>query len=216
MKKIFSDLYQSEVIHPFAGVQAYAYYLLSPNAKVLLYNGGNEADFEAIKELGGLDYQFLSHRDEISPGLDNIKKRFNNKLCCHKNTQPLVEKVSSVEEVIHQRLKHSSQLEVIPTPGHTDGCLSFLYNSPAGETYLFSGDLISMTDNGWDTFIIPGRGADLKDVLASMKLYKQLSPDVLIPSASSYGSSSFFQFSKEDWGQSIDGYIKRLEGKLGG
>ena len=215
MKKIFDDLYQTEKNQPFPGMQAFAYYLLSSEGNSLIYNGGSERDLNEIQELGGLNYQFLSHRDEISPHLKTIKNRFYSRLCCHKNTQVLVEKVTAVDQVNSRREIHSTKIEIIPTPGHTDGCISFFYKSPTGYSYLFTGDLISMSGKGWDTFIIPGRGGGPEGVLDSMRIYRQLSPDVVIPSGSSDGSPTFFKFSQEEWVKSIDNYIERLQNDLG-
>ena len=215
MKKIFDDIYQTEKQSPFAGMQAYAYYLSTTNAKVLLYNGGNKSDLAFMEEKGGVGFQMLSHRDEIGENLLDMKTRFDCKITCHEKTRDLVEKIVAVDEAITERKLHSTNIEIIPTPGHTDGCISFLYHSPAGNSYLFTGDLISMSSQGWETFIFPGRGASRADVLTSMQIYRQLSPDIVVPSGSAEGSPSYFQFTPEEWVDSIDNYIARLERELG-
>ena len=63
-------------------LNTHAYFLLRPEGNVLFYNTGNDDDLEEITELGGIQFQLLSHRDESGPSLNRIKDRFGSKLCC--------------------------------------------------------------------------------------------------------------------------------------
>ena len=74
-------------------------------------------------------------------------------------------------------------VEIVPTPGHSDGSTCYLVPGAAGETYLFTGDTIFPTGDGsWSTFLVPGRGG--ADALrSSLELLATVQPDIAISSA---------------------------------
>src|SRR6516164_3144235 len=190
MKQIFPDLWQTRAEHPFAGVTSHAYLLVRDTGNILFYSSGLKDEFQHIRELGGITHQYLSHRDEAGPALAEIKELFGSKLCCHRLEEPSVSKVTSVDCLFDKREALLKDIEVIPTPGHTDGSVCFLVRSVHGKTYLFTG----------------GSKSDLK---SSLMLLRDLGPDAVLSSAS-VGPLAFKEVSAEGWQSDIDNVLRAL------
>jgi hypothetical protein len=92
MKQIYPDLWQTTVEHPFHGVNTHAYLFVQKAGNILFYSSGIREEYSQIKALGGIAYQYLSHRDEVGPALSEIKELFGSKLCCHVLEEPAVRK----------------------------------------------------------------------------------------------------------------------------
>ena len=137
MKQIFQDLWQTKLEKPFEGVDAHAYFLQCSEGNVLIYNTGHTEELNHIAELGGIKYQYLSHRHETGASLEIIKKQFSSKLCCHEKERKEILQSCEVDITFSENIKHFSNIEIICTPGHTNGSISFLYHSPHGRTFLF-------------------------------------------------------------------------------
>ena len=97
MKQIYEDLWQTRLETPFAGVQSHAYLLQGVEGNVLLYNTSHADEIQHIADLGGIQYQCLSHRDEAGESLPRIKNQFGSKLCCHVKEEPSVARSCRVD-----------------------------------------------------------------------------------------------------------------------
>jgi len=208
MKQIYPDLWQTAPEHPFLGVTSHAYLLTTDDGNVLFYNSGI-IEYDKITALGGIRFQFLSHRDEAGPGLDRIKKHFRSQVLCHRLEAPSVEKYTSVDEVFDEAEVRLGSIDVIPTPGHTNGSVCFFVRSPYGKNYLFTGDTIYMSNGVWESRINRGDGGSKTDLIESLKLLQTLSPDVVISSAS-VGHAPFKEVTPAEWQSITDGVIKSL------
>jgi hydroxyacylglutathione hydrolase len=211
MKQIYEDLWQTKLETPFAGLQTYAYLLLGKDGNALLYNTSHADEIQHIAELGGIKYQCLSHRDETGPSLRRIRDQFGSKLCCHIKEEPSIAQSCRVDITFSEPNTRILDLEVIHTPGHTDGSVSFVYRSPFGHTYLFTGDTFFQSNGNWGTFVIPQAGGSKKSLIDSLELYRNLNPDVVISSGSNVGSDPFVELPAEEWKDAIDSTIRELE-----
>lgn len=210
MKQLYPDLWQTKVEHPFAGLNTHAYFLKTRKGNVLFYNTGNEQDMQHMADLGGLTYQYLSHRDEVSESLKRIKERFGSKLCCHAKEEPLVTPSVAVDVVFGERTVHFAGIEVITTPGHTGGSISFLYRSPHGKTYLFTGDTLFLSKGQWETLVFPNAGGSVKGLMSSLLVYRELKPDIVLPNGST-GTTPFVEITQEQWKEGLDTTIRELK-----
>lgn len=87
-----------------------------------------------FEDAGGIDFIFLSHRDDVGDA-SKFAKHFDSQRIIHQEdlrAQPDAEIVINGETP--QRI--TDQFLVIPTPGHTRGHCCLLYNNQ----YLFTGD----------------------------------------------------------------------------
>lgn len=210
MKQLYDDLWQTKVEMPFGRVHTHAYFLQCVKGNVLIYNTSNADDIQQMVELGGIKYQYLSHRDEAGKSLKKIKQQFGSELCCHIKEEPIIARSCPVDITFSERAIHFSGIEVIPTPGHTDGSISFLYNSPHGRTYLFTGDTLYQSNGQWGTLVFPNAGGSTEALINSLLIYRELKPDIVISSAST-GDISFVEVTEEKWKEDIDDVIQGLK-----
>ncbi len=213
MKQIYPDLWQTKLDKPFGGVFTHAYVLAAESGNVLIYNTKHLDELDEIEQLGGIRYQVLSHRDEVGESLAEVKNRFVSKLCCHVDEVPAVSKVCSPDVEFESANEEIYGLKVIHTPGHTSGSMSYLYDSPHGKTYLFTGDCLFCTHGDWGTFPISSMGGRVEDLIASLNFYRSLNPDVAIWSASGGGDAAYSEVSDNEWSTILDGVISKLNKK---
>ncbi len=211
MKQIYDDLWQTKVEIPFGNVNTHAYLLKCDKGNVLFYNTSHTDDIEQISQLGGIKYQYLSHRDEGGESLQKIKHKFNSLLCCHIKEEPFITSLCPVDITFSNRVSHFAKIEVIPTPGHTSGSISFLYQSPYGGNYLFTGDTFFQSHGHWQTIFFRQAGGSTKTLIKSLLVYKKLNPDVVFWSASDGGDDSFAEINQKQWLAAIDNQVEKLK-----
>jgi hydroxyacylglutathione hydrolase len=209
MKQIYPDLWQTGPEHPFPSVITHAYCLVRGGGNVLFYSSGITENHQHVQDLGGIIRQYLSHRDEAGSALVRIKQMFGSALCCHRLEEKAVREVCPVDLTFQAREIHLGDIEVIPTPGHTDGSTCFLYKSPHGKTYLFTGDTIYPNDNAWGTLVWPGAGGSTSDLRDSLKQLRNLEPNVVISSAS-VGRWAFKEMSHGEWQVVVEQALRSL------
>ena len=132
MKQLQEDLWQS-TLHSSGILNTHAYFLRRPEGNALFYNTGDDADLDEIEELGGLRFQLLSHRDEAAPSLRRISERFGSQLCCSALEAPTIRGAAPPDVLFGPGERRLDDIEIIQTPGHTEGSLSFFYRSPHGK-----------------------------------------------------------------------------------
>lgn len=206
MKQIQSDVWETETESPFPGLTTHAYLLVRDDGNVLFYNTGHGHEIDRMEALGGVKYQFLSHRDELGETVNTIHRRFGAQLGGHAREREDFARVRVPDILFERRAVHLGNIDVIPTPGHSPGSTCFLVHSPLGKRYLFTGDTLYLTADGWRAGLLPGsdRGA-LADSLA---LLKELEPDVVFSSA--FAGDAGFQPRPADWVEQIDRAIRGL------
>lgn len=215
MRQIQEDLWETESYSPFPGLTTHAYLLTRPDGNVLFYNIGDIRELDAIEKLGGIDWQYLSHRDEVSETLNDIAARFGAKLALHKAELKYCSKVRTPDRLYDHRETHLGNIDIIPTAGHSPGSTCFMVASPTGKKYLFTGDTLYFDSNrGWQAGFIEGIHSDKdRPVLAqSLRLLRELKPDMVFGSAYS-GDGGFEVMNPDDWAEKVDGALRRLEGR---
>jgi hypothetical protein len=209
MKQIYSDLWQTEAEHPFFGVTSHAYLLVQETGNILFYSSGKQQDYPKIEALGGIAFQYLSHRDEAGAALAEIKERFGSELCCHRLEEPAIRRSAPVDCLFDEREVRFGNIEIIPTPGHTNGSVCFLVRSHHGQTYLFTGDTIYMNHGKWEVRVSHSDGGVQSDIKSSLMLLRDLAPTVVISSAS-VGSIAYKEVTSDEWASIVDTVISKL------
>lgn len=213
MKQVQPDIWETESYSPFSGLTTHAYLLTRPDGNVLFYNTGHAEELDEIARLGGVAWQYLSHRDELGDNLHAIAERFGTKLVGHEAERAAWSKVRAPDQTYDRREVHLGNIEVIPTPGHSPGSTCFLVASPAGKTYLFTGDtLFLVKDKYWRAGFIDGVHTEKdRPVLAeSLKLLRELRPDVVFGSAY-VGDKGYQEVSADSWPDMVDAALSRLK-----
>jgi glyoxylase-like metal-dependent hydrolase (beta-lactamase superfamily II) len=189
MAQIRDDLWETRTENPFAAVTTHAYLWRGPTGNILFYSPVSDADFEAIAELGGVSAQYLSHQDEAGPMLARVAERFGSRLHAPEVELEVIGRHARVDTPVAARrhVDHNG-VEVIPTPGHSDGSTCYLVTGVGGATYLFTGDTLFPTGTGsWASYVAPGRGS-VAELRSSLELLATVRPDVVISSA--FGGST--------------------------
>lgn len=212
MRQVQPDVWETDVEHPFPGLTTHAYLWVRPQGNVLFYNTGNHSEIERMSDLGGVAYQYLSHEDELGDSLNLIRKKFGAKLGGHIREQEAFSKVCKPDILFDQREVHFDAIDVIPTPGHTQGSTCFLVNSVDGRRYLFTGDTLYLGKGDiWTAGYIDGH-SDKTALAKSLELLKTFKPDVVFSSAF-IGENGFQEISAVDWPAYVDAALAALRKK---
>jgi hydroxyacylglutathione hydrolase len=184
MTRIRDDLWQTRTESPFPGLTTHAYVWRGPSGNILFYSPASDADFEAIEQLGGVSAQYLSHLDEAGPMLAQVADRFGSRLHAPAAELDAIGRHAQVDAPVEAR-RHvdANGVDVIPTPGHSDGSTCYLVTGVGGEKYLFTGDTMFPAGDGtWSTFLVPGRGS-AAELRSSLEVLRTVQPDIVISSA---------------------------------
>jgi len=208
MKQIAPDLWQSS-LYQTGILNTHAYFLERPSGNVLFYNTGDDDDLRHISEHGGVAYQLLTHRDEAGASQARIRNQFGSKLGCSIIEAPFVSKHGDADLEFGEGDHRIEDIDIIHTPGHTDGSICFLYTSPYGKSYLFSGDTIFQWNGEWSTFVLPDAGGSEAALAESLKKLRGCSPDIVM-SSGFVGDVPYREVTREEWTVVLDDKIGRL------
>jgi hydroxyacylglutathione hydrolase len=220
MRQIYPDLWQTSPEHPlsnFPHTTCNAYLLVREADNVLFYSTGREAigkvddgaDHDRIDEVGGVGHILLAHWHEASPSVRTIKERFGATIVSHARDAPPIEKEGGVapDMVFWDRQTLLGDIEAIPTPGHTVGSACYLYRSPHGKTYLFTGDTIWPARGSWTsaTFEDDSKQSSHR---SSLDLLATLEPDVVLSAVAP--GETFKEIAPAEWPAATEAAKARL------
>lgn len=207
MRQLFEDLWQTDAVYPFGpDVSTHAYLWRRADGNVLFYNTGLEYELDAIEALGGIAWQYLSHRDEVAPTLAVIHRRFGARLCCHQLEAPAAARVQAVDVAFDAPHSPLPGLEVLPTPGHTPGSSCFRVQSAQGLTWLFTGDTLFPDGAGWGTYVAAAERGTLRQ---SLEWLRTPAPDVVLSSAAR-DPDGYRRVTAPEWQRILDDAIAGL------
>lgn len=207
MKQVQPDVWETKVENPAPGLTTHAYLLVRDNGNVLFYNTGHRDEIYRMAALGGVRYQFLSHRDELGDSIDLIRLRFGAELGGHVRERDDFARVRAPDILFDRREVILGAVEVIPTPGHSPGSTCFYVRSTRGRRYLFTGDTLYLDENeAWKPGLLPN--SDLYALVESLKLLKALEPDVVFSSA--FAGDTGFQEIPGNWSNRVEQALDSL------
>jgi glyoxylase-like metal-dependent hydrolase (beta-lactamase superfamily II) len=105
----------------------------------------------------------------------------------HKRDQAETAGSLHVTGVFDRRQMIDDDLEVIPTPGHTPGTTSYLWNKRS-HRFLFTGDFVWIENGEWKAVVL---SPSIDDYLNSLALVRDLDFDVLVPWGTTEGDPCF-------------------------
>jgi glyoxylase-like metal-dependent hydrolase (beta-lactamase superfamily II) len=152
-----------------------SYVLRRPAGTVIVYNspGIGEAAAE-IGRLGTLDRLLVNHAHEAMYGQPEI----DGPVWAHRADSAEIGTSLRLAGEFDGPTMIGDDLHVLPTPGHTAGTTSYLWDDGT-HRFLFSGDFIWIEDGEWKAVVLDPR---LRDAyLASLALVRDLDFDVLVP-----------------------------------
>ncbi|MEM7365628.1 MAG: MBL fold metallo-hydrolase [Pseudomonadota bacterium] len=131
-------------------------------------HGLSDDQLTTIGELGEVKAVLIGdrHHGKVpSP----IAARFDVPLCCSQEEAKVMKrnKVNIDEVVPFERHDYANDLEVIPTPGHTPGALSYLWRSGRNRI-LFVGDTIVPVDDEWKVWVSARNSQTMRDTMTML------------------------------------------------
>jgi hypothetical protein len=152
-----------------------SYVLVRPEGNVIVYNSpGVSTSANAIRDLGGAGRMLVNHAHEAMYGATDL----GVPVYVHERDRAEVARSLPVAGVFDHRQLIDHDLEVIPTPGHTAGTTSYLWDN-GDRRFLFTGDFIWIEHGEWKAVVLDEslRG----EYLDSLALVHDLDFDVLVP-----------------------------------
>lgn len=129
---------------------------------------GHAAHFDEIDRLGPVAAVFIGdrhHGKTYSPAASH----FGAPLCCSKEEAKVVGKKGVAVDRIIDFERHwlHEDLEILPTPGHTVGALSYLWTS-GSHRVLFIGDTVVPVDGEWRVSVNRKNRSTMLDTMATI------------------------------------------------
>jgi hypothetical protein len=190
---------------PFApSLAARAFLLERRDGNLLIYSVPGLASVgPAIEELGGISRQYLNHWHEAGFASDWVKAP----LFVHENERAAVEAKTHVRATFSRRHLLDDDFEVIPTPGHTSGATTYLWDT-GRHRLLFTGDTIFLRDGEWVAALLGS--SEREPYMESLELIRELDFDVLVPWIATEGEPYCVVTSRANTRRRIDAILERL------
>ncbi len=152
-----------------------SYVLERPQGNMIVYNspGVSEAA-AAILDRGRPARLLINHAHEAmyrQPALDVP-------VWVHTKDRAETARSIRIAGTFDKRQMIADDLEVIPTPGHTAGTTSYLWDNGT-HRFLFTGDFIWIEDAEWKAVVLDPRSRS--DYVASLQRVREIEFDVLVP-----------------------------------
>jgi glyoxylase-like metal-dependent hydrolase (beta-lactamase superfamily II) len=157
------------------GLDVRAFGLRRDPGSLLIYSvRGLDADPPMFEDLAPISRQYLNHWHQAA----FISDRVDPPLFVHENERSSVAESRPVEQTFSKRHMLDEDFEVIPTPGHTSGATSFLWETEE-HRLLFTGDTIYLDEGEWGAVVLDE--SDRGVYIESLELIRELDFDVLVP-----------------------------------
>lgn len=133
----------------------FTYFLKRPDGNILFATKADISPFvDEVNGLGGVSHMLLGDRHHGVPATAALAKHFGVTLSASQiEATALRQHGVTVENIIPcKRHQFSHDLEIVPTPGHTRGALSYIWTN-LGRKFLFVGDTIVPIDGGWTYWV---------------------------------------------------------------
>ncbi len=155
------------------------YFLRRPEGNILLATKADIAGAEKeIAALGGAAHVLLGDRHHALPHTQAFAERLGPGLTCSAIEAKAL-KIQGVAVARELPLKASPlapDFEIIPTPGHTPGALSYLWTHK-GQRRLFIGDTLVPVDGEWQYWVTAPKRATMRETVRALS---KLSFDVIL------------------------------------
>tara|TARA_B100000678_G_scaffold204024_1_gene171808 strand:- start:22176 stop:22847 length:672 start_codon:yes stop_codon:yes gene_type:complete len=184
-------------------VNVRSYLLERPRGNIIIYNSsGIDKVSTEIEKKGVPMGLFLNHHHEAMFG----KPDMDLSIWINKKDEPEAD-IPITNSFLNEK-KIGDDLEIIPTPGHTPGTTSFLWDNGA-QRFLFPGDSIWYQDGEWKAVVLGD--SDRSAYIKSLEVMEKLDFDFIIPWGVEEGSPAGYAISKEEKIVIFDKMIERLK-----
>ncbi|HJT32461.1 MAG TPA: MBL fold metallo-hydrolase [Pirellulales bacterium] len=181
-----------------------AFLLHRKHGNLLVYSADTlTSDAMAVRDLGGIARRYFNHWHEAMVAPDRI----DAPVYCHEKDRESVAAKTRVHGTFANRHVLDDDFEVIPTPGHTSGTTTFLWNSE-GHRFLFTSDTIYLREGEWVATVLGE--SDRTSYIKSLELIRDLDFDVLVPWAATRGQPYCAKTDRSDARRRIGAILDRV------
>lgn len=175
-----------------------------PGGNTLVYNSpAINSHARQIDELGGATRLLINHHHEGMYGGPEA----GTPAFVHERDRAALAGSMPIAGTFAERTAIDGDIEVIPTPGHTPGSTSFLWDN-GRHRFLFTGDSLWVEDGVWKAVVLDSQGRD--EYLESLAILRDVDFDVLVPWGVGENDPYCFATDREDSRKRIDDVIDRL------
>jgi hypothetical protein len=186
-----------------ANVLLRSYVLQRAKGNVIVYNSPGVSTAADIEEVGGASRLLINHAHEGMYGDPDL----DVPVFVHEKDRAETAMSMKITGTFTERQFIDDDLEAIPTPGHTRGTTSYLWDN-GRHRFLFTGDFIWIENGEWKAVVLD-RGLR-SDYLDSLALVRELDFDVLVPWGTTNDSPPIARTNKEDARRRLDAIIGRV------
>ncbi|MCZ2813246.1 MBL fold metallo-hydrolase [Modestobacter sp. VKM Ac-2979] len=162
-----------------------SYVLERPQGNLVVYNSpGVSESAAAILALGAPARLLVNHGHESMYGQPDL----DVPIWVHRDDRSELATSLDVTGTFDGPGMIDDDLEVIPTPGHTAGTTSYLWDNGT-HRFLFTGDFIWIEDGEWKAVVLSS--GLRRDYLDSLALVRELDFDVLVPWGTTEGDPPY-------------------------
>ncbi|WP_205710952.1 MBL fold metallo-hydrolase [Isoptericola sp. BMS4] len=183
-----------------------SFILERPTGNVVVYNSpGVTESADSIRALGGASRLLVNHAHEAMYGAPEL----DVPVYVHERDHAEVSRSLPVAGTFAERHMIGDDLQVIPTPGHTPGTTSYLWNN-GDRRFLFTGDFIWIEHGEWKAVVLD---ETLRPTyLESLRLVRDLDFDVLVPWGATEDSPPYGLInSRDEIRQRVGAIIARVQ-----
>ena len=191
---------------PFApNLRARSFLLERPQGNLLVYNSpGLTTAANAIRAAGGASRLFINHGHEAMFGRPSV----DVPVFVHERDREEIARSMQIAGTFIERHGLDDDFDVIPTPGHTPGTTSYLWNNGT-HRFLFTGDALWAQHGQWEVVVLGS--SDRAAYLNSLALIRELDFDVLVPWAGVEGERFIDVVSPDQVRERLDAIIARVK-----
>lgn len=178
MREIFASLFLLRPDRPGPNTP-FTYLLKRATGNILL---ATKADISHLAPdltaIGGVSAVLLGDRHHAQPHTEALARQLGAPLRCSEIEARALKKagVNVDDPIPYRRHVLAPDLEVIPTPGHTPGALSYLWTHE-GRRFLFVGDTIVPIDREWRYWVTTRNREEMRRTVQTLS---DLSFDVIL------------------------------------
>ncbi|MXY56530.1 MAG: hypothetical protein F4029_20595 [Gammaproteobacteria bacterium] len=166
-----------------------------------------EGSFDVMDALGGVALHLLGDMHFAARYNDDVDERFDvATMCSEVEGGDVRRKVKKVVTFPFERHMLASGVEVIPTPGHRPGAVSYLVDV-GGRRCLFAGDSIY---HGGDNWMCPVSRKNRKTMLATLDLLAGIDFDVLLSNTGANNPVCYVEVDRTSRAEFFDDLKSRL------
>ncbi|MBD8708484.1 hypothetical protein IFT47_17790 [Pseudomonas sp. CFBP 13711] len=157
-----------------ASSSPFTYLALRPEGNVLFATKADISPFyTAIEKKGGVSAVLIGDRHHVSQDTVKLSTHFNAPLIgSHIEAKILSAKGFAINAALpYEHHALGSDIQIIPTPGHTTGAFSYLWNNGVNNI-LFIGDTLVPVEQAWQYWVSPPSRKTLADTLNRLKAFE--------------------------------------------